>query len=175
MEPSSKPLDLLTETALRSLKDIDVPSPVSMRPETWGWYALILMVVLLFALLVAWRFRRYRAQRYRREALAELAKIAPKFDDPLTSESAVDELNALLKRTALARWQRADVAALSGAAWIKFLNDHAGETGIDGPLARMLDDIEYQSDWHIRRLPFNTGKTLVEAARKWIGTHHVSA
>src|SRR5260221_8720813 len=101
--------DPQTEAALRSLKDIATPPPVSWFPQTWGWMALaVLLAAVVLALLVR-QVRRYRANRYRREALLELKALEHEIRDPTTRREAVQALAALLKRTALGAWPRADV------------------------------------------------------------------
>src|SRR6478736_5715722 len=75
MEPAGTPLDPLTETALRSLKDIALPPAVSWMPQTWGWAVLAAILVLIVAAAFILWLRRYRANAYRREALALLAGV----------------------------------------------------------------------------------------------------
>jgi hypothetical protein len=140
---------------LEGLADIAVPAPVSCMPQTWGWAVLgvVLLGLSLWA-FVRWRRRRER-NRYRREALAELAH--------LSSQDALAVIPPLLKRVALSAWPRSEVAALSGQAWVSFLRAH-------GPFpeeaARLLDDIEYQP-----RAQGEAIELLVKASRLWIEKH----
>jgi len=163
-----------TEAALRSLKDIVTPPPVSWFPQTWGWMALaVLLAAILLALLVRWVMR-HRANRYRREALLELQALEHDIRDPATSRQAVQALAALLKRTALAARPRAAVAPLSGAAWTEFLRKQEDE-GVAEGLATMLDDVEYQGDGSMKTLTSNLAGDIIASARQWIERHHVSA
>ena len=163
--------DPLTEIALRSLKDIAVPEPVSWMPQTWGW--ALLSFLLLGAVVTALLFwlRRYRANAYRREALELLDGIEQNLQNPATYDQAVHELAEVLKRAALAGWGRTGVAALSGTAWVRFLDEQGG--GDAGhALRNLLDDVEYQGEGHVEALAA-TG--LLSSARTWIRHHHVSA
>ena len=98
--------------ALEGLLEIGLPPPVSYAPETAGWW-ILLAALLLAALLLAWRWRRsWTANRYRREALAELAALE-------AGPGGAALLPELVKRTALAAAPREKVAALSGEKWLR--------------------------------------------------------
>jgi hypothetical protein len=172
MEPDkATQADPLTEAALRSLKDIAVPEPVSWMPQTWGWVLVAVILAVSMAGLIIHLARRYRSNAYRREALALLVGMEGKLVDPSQREQALRDLAAILKRTALASGRREDVAALSGAAWVTFLQD-----GIDGEaghaLNALLDDAEYQSGGTVEALSTDD---ILSAARTWIRRHHVPA
>jgi Domain of unknown function (DUF4381) len=174
MEPQAPRLDPMTEAALTSLKDIAIPAPVSWLPQTWGWAALAGLFALGLTVAGLRRLRRYRADAYRREALSLLFGIGEKISDPAQRHDGVHALTELLKRVALARWPRAEVAAIHGETWAKFLAAQA--TGpLDPALARLLDDFEYQDDGTLDTMPSNVGDELTLAARRWIEGHRVSA
>jgi hypothetical protein len=159
MADTTPTLDAATQTALEKLADIAVPAPVSWVPQTWGW--AVLAAVALAACIwgfVRWR-RRRKANRYRLDALAELTKLQD-----------VAGIPALLKRTTLAAWPREQVAALTGAQWVAFLRS-SGE--VADPLARLLDDSEYRSQ--LASPTPEEAKQCVQAARRWIEEHRVSA
>ncbi|KRB55088.1 hypothetical protein ASE04_05055 [Rhizobium sp. Root708] len=169
MEQEARP-DPITEAALRSLKDIAVPPPVSWMPQTWGWLALALILlaaILLWALVL---YRRWRRNAYRREALRLLDEIAGDFRNQQTCDDASARLGELLKRTALAAWPRNTIAALSGDDWIGFLSANQGSE-IGSSLKGYLDDLEYRGD----ATPSADATDLLRDARRWIERHHVSA
>lgn len=165
MEPTAPPgPDPLTSLALEKLNDIVVPQPVSWLPQTWGWLALALLLVALLAFALWRRHRHYVADRYRREALAELDRL--EATSGATDARAVAEL---LKRVALHAWPRATTASLSGAAWLDFLKQQnfAGDSA-----ARFLDDLEYHGDADLAE---GDARQFAEEARRWIERFHVSA
>ena len=87
-----------------------------LPPLLW----LVLALLAIGALVWLLRFqRRWRADRYRREALASLA-AAPA--DPLLR---LRRARALLKRAAMTAYGREDVAPLAGAAWWAYLDTRA--------------------------------------------------
>lgn len=95
---------------LSSLRDLALAPQISFWPPAPGWWIVAAASLSMFAILVAMVVRHRRRNAYRREALHLLDGV----------EAA--QLSALLKRAALARWPRAEVASLSGAAWLAFLD-----------------------------------------------------
>ena len=93
------------------LHDIVVPEPVSWMPATAAWGVLggLLLIILAWQLVALGR--RWRANRYRREALSRLDEIERAAS---ARPEALGSLPELVKITALAAWPRARVAGLSG-------------------------------------------------------------
>jgi hypothetical protein len=159
----------LIASELRTLDDIVTPPPVSYLPQTWGWAALALLCLLVAGLL-AWRYyRRRRANRYRRAALAEIDRMERQLRLRATNFAIEAALPPLLKRTALAAWPRSDVASLSGGAWTQFLADHAPGGRLDEPVASFVRDREYRPAAARQADDLR----LLRAARAWIEGHHV--
>lgn len=155
--------DPITHAALRTLKDIAEPPPVSWFPQTWGWAAVAFVIAAVAALLFLRWLKHYRADRYRREALRELDALGSSPH----SRKDIDAIAVLLKRVALAAYPRETVASLSGAKWVEFLKSQDGGQ-LGQPLAEMLNDAEYShSD--------QAAEAVVVAARRWIEGHHVRA
>ena len=100
---------------LSNLRDLALPPEVPLWPPAPGWWIVAAAGVTAFAILAVAAVARYRRNAYRREALHQLDTVDP------------GGISALLKRTALAAWPREQVAALSGAAWLTFL-DRTGRT-----------------------------------------------
>lgn len=134
------------------------PAPISMAPQTTGWTVLAVLLALALAWL-AWRaVRRWRANAYRRVALAELEAAG---DDP----TAIADI---LRRTALVAWPRERVAGLSGKDWLRFLDATGGEGGFsDGPGAVLVS------------APYSPGASpapgLGHVAARWVRRHRVDA
>lgn len=167
-------LDPATRAALNKLADIAVPPEVSLAPQTWGWVALLMVVVALFVFaLLRWR-RKHEANRYRREALAELDHIESQFGEEAGYAEAVTALPALLKRVALAAWPRSDVASLSGAGWVAFLRLNTGGKVLPDEAAKVLDDMEYRSHTEIP-MTADEARAFAKAVRGWIEGHRVPA
>jgi Domain of unknown function (DUF4381) len=168
-------LDPSVRAALEKLADIVTPQPVSFVPQTWGWAVLAVFVLTLLAwALIRWQ-RHREANRYRREALAELAHIEQAMADTRRQAEALAAIPPLLKRVALAAWPRPQVAALSQGRWLAFIRGSEAEGAVPMPLAKLLKNAEYRSPAELTAMPAGDAQACVTAARHWIETHRVSA
>ena len=83
--------------SIDQLKEMALPAPVSYAPQTWGWWALLALLIVTLVVLGARRYWQWRRDRYRREALVRLEELQQRSNDL----SALRELPELLKRVAL--------------------------------------------------------------------------
>lgn len=131
-----------------------VPDPVSLAPQTAGWWVLGAMLAAALAAALWRAHRRWKANAYRRAALTELAAT----DDPA-------QIAAILRRTALAAYPRARVAGKAGADWLAFLDTTGGFPADAGAV--------------LNRAPYaaTTGhdSALKPAAERWIRHHGPAA
>ncbi len=150
---------------LDRMADITVPDPVSYVPQTSGWYVLAGTLVLVLV-VVGWRVWHWRrVNRYRRDALSELATIDARWQD---QETSVTDLARLLRRTALAAFPRADVASLYGDDWLAFLDKAIGGTEFSRGLGRILTVAPYGTG---DAPPVEQRHALVAQARRWVKSH----
>ncbi|MFM0171003.1 DUF4381 domain-containing protein [Paraburkholderia sediminicola] len=160
---------------LQGLQELPLPAPVSYAPQTIGWVfvAFLLLATVLLALWVGWR--RYERQRYRRSALQELAGIEASLAtgqaDPLQRAAMLAAIPRLLKRTSLEIAPRAQVAALTGDAWLAFLQRTRGR--FDAQTGPLLTLASYAPPEQVARLSPDDAAALIRHARDWIEHHHV--
>lgn len=173
MQPPA-PLTPAAAKALEGLTDISMPQPVSWMPQTWGWAVLAGLLTVMLAWTL-WKVHRHReANRYRAEALAALAGLSPRLDDPGSRAAALGDIGVLLKRTALAVFPRDEVADLSGARWVAFLDRH-GRATMPARVSTVLDDLEYQRPDALAAISAEQAREVLDAARMWVKEHHVPA
>jgi hypothetical protein len=137
-------MDPKLASALEGLHDIHLPPPVSFWPPAPGWWALAALLVLLGAAL-AWELRRRRAS-VRRLALRELAELASRFGEQPDRVALAVSLSTLLRRVALARRARAEVASLHGEAWIAYLTQGSQRRELSPHVARDLIQTAYRGE-----------------------------
>jgi len=147
--------------SLDRLNDIVVPPAVSWWPPAPGWYFLAVVLLIAFLLACASMIRRYRANRYRREALAELVRLKP-------GPESLKDLADLLKRTAMTASGRDTVAALSGDQWVEWLNGQCAHPVFQDVSRELLARSLYTSN--------STGSeqdvaALYQAVRQWVSVH----
>jgi hypothetical protein len=145
---------------LKNLHDIHLPDPVSWWPPAPGWW-LIVAAVAAYAALTWWRGR---TAQWRTQALLELQQIERELAASGDTARCVGELSALLRRVALTVRAPAQVAALTGDAWLKFLDESGGTYQFSGGAGRMLTTAPYT-----RAEPADTAG-LFALARTWVRT-----
>jgi len=156
---------------LEKLHEILLPDPVSWMPQTIGWYAVFGLIVVIMGWWVYGRFRRFRKNRYRRLALAELGVIERELHQPEKRTRALAEIPVLVKRTALAAFPRSEVAGLSGEKWFAFLDKTLGEKGFTGNVGRLLPELAYAPGPRISKLPDEKIGKLIQLIRQWTQAH----
>jgi Ca-activated chloride channel family protein len=146
------------------LIDMPLPQAVSLWPQTWPARTAIVVAVIALIATVWWIVRRRRSNRYRREALAELHRI--ERGDTGDTRAVAAELAALVRRTALAAFPREQVVALTGPAWLAFL-DRAYRGGEFTRGAGRALEAAY------RPMPPEQGalSALIDLVRRWIRHH----
>ena len=112
---------------LAQLHPLREPLPVGWWPPAPGWWLLALLLLVLGLTLGWYLLRRYRARAYRRQALAQLARLKLQYQQHGDELQFIAGANALLKSVALVAYPRREVAASSGADWLAFLNSAAGQ------------------------------------------------
>lgn len=133
--------------ALLKLRDNHPPGEAPWWPPAPGWWLVAAIGLVLVGLAVHWLWRRWRKARFRRRVMQEFDQLAAQAE----AETLVAGLSVLLKRVALARFSRDQVASLSGADWLIFLDrsggngefsDGAGAVLADGPYAPSLQSVD---------------------------------
>ena len=164
MTPSPVPTAVPEEFGnpwMANLTEIGIPDPVGWWPPAPGWYVLAGLLAL-FVLRLVWRsLRHWQSNAYRRDAVRELRKIED------SGPSGLSELPELLKRVALVAYPRADVAALSGEAWLHFHDATLDTSEFSEGAGRLLPDLAYAS----ATSGDQEANALFDLSRTWI-THH---
>jgi hypothetical protein len=148
--------------SLDRLHDIVIPPPVPWWPPAPGWHVLAFVLVLLLVLGLAELWQHHCANAYRRAALREL--------DRLEEKTRWQELPGLLKRVALAAFPRSEVAGLTGASWITWLNQNGGGIKFSPNSARLLSGEVYNPDT-IKTLTVENWQETATTVRHWIHSH----
>ena len=128
---------------LAALRDIHAPAVPGFWPPAPGWIAVCILAAaaVLAAGIVA--VRRWRAGQPRREALANLRTLRARHQAGASAAEVAAELSTLVRRVALARHPREEVAGLTGERWIAWLESSLPGLGasartalLDAPYAR---------------------------------------
>jgi hypothetical protein len=129
---------------LAGLRGYHLPEPVSWWPPAPGWWVLAALLLATLLFVTWWLLRRHRRRAAARQAEQELAGLREALKRRGNEPEILRELSKLLRRFALAVFPRRRVAALTGEAWLRFLDEHGGNGRFrDGP-GRQLVDAPYR-------------------------------
>lgn len=130
------------------------PPPVSMVPQTAGWWILAFAVIVALCVFGYRKRQAYHRDAYRRAALKEISAAG----------QDIEALATILRRTALAAYPRHEVASLSGEAWLSFLDASAGSKVFSTGPGRALATAPYANT-------APADPSLVAAIRSWVSDH----
>lgn len=154
-------MDNELQQVLTSLQDIKLPAGVSMWPPALGFIIIAVLVAAGCVAFIAWLWLKYK-RRYRSLALQELAKIAANAQQQGALRT-VQSISILLRRAALTRYKRREVAALNSVAWLKFLDKTAKTQDFSQGIGRLLIDAPYRAQYQ-QEVP----RELFSLVEKWL-------
>jgi len=144
------------------LRDIHSAPPPEFWPPAPGWWLLGILAAVLLTLVTVWLYRRYRLYRQRQQVLAELDQLK-NIDADRQAAEFTTAVSTLLRRVALMRFARQRVASLSGAAWLRFLDETGGDGAFTSGAGQVLGQGSYVP--HPQQVPADR---LLLLAQSWI-------
>ena len=159
---------------LTALHDIVVPPPVPWWPPAPGWYVVFALGAALVGWLIWHAYRHWRANAYRRIALRRLVSVRAELADPSHRASALTELAALVRRAVLHAAPRERVAALSGDAWLAFLDAGIGGDAFRSNTGKLMISGPYQPANTIANIPRADLEALCGIVERWLRKHRVT-
>jgi hypothetical protein len=148
---------------LAGLRGYHLPDPVGWWPPAPGWWVLALLTLVLLAAGIHWAARRHRRRAAARQALKELARLREGLAVDGDRTAFARGLSRLLRRFALVRFPRREVAGLAGEDWLAFLDATGGGGRFrEGP-GRLLSEAPYRPPAEIQV------ESLAALAEDWIG------
>lgn len=146
--------------ALTELRDIHIPA-ASWWPPAPGWWALAILLIAA-AMFIAWRRRTRHHRRIINAAIQTLQTIEQQYHRDKDTRQLAENLSSLLRRIAISRYPRHDIAALTGEAWLLWLDRHLAHPGFSQGAGRILITAPYQSN------PQVDADALFDLCRNWI-------
>lgn len=153
---------------IHGIDEIILPEAVSWWPSAPGWHVLGVLLVMLLVVQAYRSAKRWWHNRYRREALRQLASVQLQADTQIQDVVAV--LPYYMKVTALQAFPRRDVASLSGSDWLMFLDTHYSGPSFSSGVGEKLLSVAYlpREQWQLNDQECNT---LIKMSRRWIAEH----
>lgn len=128
---------------LLQLQDIHLPQAIASWPLAPGWYVFSLLILALFVLVFYYGRRAYQKKAIQRYALACLQTYEKNYLAGESVNSVSAKVSELLKQVALYYFPRHDIAGLTGAAWLQFLE--TSKPIADREMIPYLLDLPYQN------------------------------
>lgn len=150
---------------LNALRDIHEPPAPGLWPPAPGWWLLTALLIAALAALFLHLRRRYRRARPVRAGLAELDRWIADARSGGDPAAHAERLAALLRRVALIRYPRSEVAALTGEAWLQFLDRTGSSDAFTAGPGRVLGNDRYAPGVAL------DVDALGAIARRWLEEH----
>jgi len=145
---------------LPEIRDIHIPDGVSLFPLAYGWWVILLAVILLFVVikLIMWSIKTSK----KHYALKKLKQIETK--NPVTSAIEISEL---LRRICTVKYRNA--SAFYGKEWIDFLNSKTSHP-LSQNAAKLLMFAPFMKD-NDKTYDYKTAEELKTFCQIWIGAN----
>ena len=149
------------QEALKDLRDIHLPDPVSVWPLAPGWWILMILIPVLLVLL---RFviKRMLMPKYKKLALKELTSISVNYEISRNSHETCGEVALLIRKALVAKIGNQEVAGLVGEEWLAYLDRLSKTNCFTEGTGRLIISAPYakESDVDIDELLSATKKLL---------------
>lgn len=142
------------------LRDIHLPAEPSLWPLAPGWWVLVGIAVLILAFLVWQLAKKMKRRAFVRRVLAMLdTRMAAAGNN---GAKVAAEVSMLLRRAALTRYPKQEVASLSGEPWLGFLDRTGGNGAFSTGAGRVLADGPWRPQAQV------DAPQLKAVARRWL-------
>lgn len=143
------------------LRAIHAPPPPELWPPAPGWWLVAVVLGAALVFLGLRGYRHYRLRRQRRQVLAVLDGLATAYSEA-DAQGFVTDVSMLLRRVALARFPRKQVASLLGTDWLGFLDETGGDGAFMAGPGQVLATGPYAAQVEV------DAEALTALARVWI-------
>ena len=153
---------------IQGIDEIILPDAISWWPSAPGWQVLGVLAGLFLIYLLTRRAKRWWRDRYRREALRQLAQLQQQAGERL--HDVVVKLPYFIKVTALQAYPREEVASLSGNDWLNFLDAHYSGPSFSEGTGKKLLTVAYlpHEQWQLND---KESHALIKMSLQWITKH----
>jgi hypothetical protein len=153
---------------IHGINEIILPESISWWPSAPGWQVLGFFIFSYCLFLIGRLLKRWLHNRYRREALRQIASVQAQTDNQ--AEDVVAVLPFFLKAVALKAYPREDVASLSGNEWLTFLDSHYPGPPFSIGIGEKLVSIAYlpRDQWQLNDQECTR---LIDMSQNWIQKH----
>lgn len=156
---------------ITGLEPIIAPDRIPYWPPAPGWYVVTGVLILLILYIIYLIIKRMKKNHYRIQALKMLLEIGEAKSADI-GPAKINELNQLLKITALAVFPRERVASLSGKDWLEFLEFTCPETPFTAVPGNLLAQTGLKNPGSVE-ISDNDWMELLKLCDTWIKNHRI--
>ncbi len=143
------------------IRDVHLPLSPEIWPPAPGWWALAVIAIILLFWTISRLRRLRRRNKLQKEILASLNELQRQYSDEQIPHFLA-EVSILLRRVALMKFPRQQVAALTGKEWLSFLDQHGGDGQYSNGVGSVLAAGPYTRHSEVDQ------NALLSLTRKWI-------
>ena len=137
-------MDELQE-ALKDLRDIHEPDPISFWPPALGWWLVLLMLIGL-VFLYRWWSKRAKVPKYKKLAIEELKNISTNYEIQRNGHKTAGEISELIRKIMVLSDSRPEVAGLIDNEWLMYLDEKSDSDLFTKGAGRVLTTVAYQKE-----------------------------
>ncbi len=104
------------------IRDIHLPESVSWWPLAPGWWITLGLLVLAAAVVYLLKLVRDR-QQLSKQSLEEFTRLVSRYQAERNAQSLLSDISQLIRRVSITQFENENIAALTGNAWLEFLDD----------------------------------------------------
>ncbi len=127
------------------IRDLHLPEAIGWWPLAPGWWFLIALALIGLAYLAVRAWQGFKVGAARRYALKTLTSIESGWEAGGNAVTVGTEMSELVRRTMLAYAPRADVAGLTGDAWLNWLDEGLANPVFRTGPGRALIELPYRN------------------------------
>lgn len=127
------------------LQDIHLPADAGVWPLALGWWVLLVLTILLTIWLLRKAYKIAKQKKKRRIILSELTTLQNQLTQSPNNKT-IASINILLRKVAISVYSREKIASLTGAEWLKLLDNSVKNAGFSKGAGRILIDAPYQAN-----------------------------
>ena len=149
--------------ALKELIETPAPEQISWIPQTLGWQVLAITIFLLLLKKCYQFYKKYQSNAYRRDAIQWLEQLKK-----TATEQQLQQLPALLRKTAIGAFSRHDIVKLNGKQWDLWLDKQCDKTSFSQQHPNVLHQLAFAPNFS---LPPEKLASLMQQISLWIKFH----
>ncbi len=133
---------------LAQLRDIHQPEALGWWPLAPGWWAIIVLTIVLLSFFLIKYFLHKQRNQYRLSAQKELEQLTLKLHKNHDLQAYLTNTHKLLRRVALHHYsnKQQDFAGLTGAQWQNYLNLCCTEKIFGSDFSEHFTSLPYQKN-----------------------------